>query len=152
MSKKRTAGKFILMVAAMAVAAQIVHSAGAMLTMNYYKDPQYFPVWSKLMMPGGGSPPGSFYLYSFLFGMVQWGVFLALFRMVKNWIPGRSPVSNGLVFGAGVFLVGGFAQFLSLGLLINLPFALVLFWAMETLVIDLINGALAGRLWRRIGD
>ena len=93
MTKKRVLGKFILTVLGMSVISQIIHSAGAVLTMDYYKDPQYFQVWSKIMMPGAEPPPVSFFAYSFLFSLLGWVNFLALFRMSKEWIPGRGPVS-----------------------------------------------------------
>ena len=35
----------------------IVHMAGAIVDMGYYLMPDYFAVWSKIMMPVPGPPP-----------------------------------------------------------------------------------------------
>ncbi len=131
-----------------AVLAQIIHTIGAWLTMGYYIIPQYFPVWSKLMMPTAGPPPSSFYVYSILFGVVS-GILIAMvYLVVKNSVPGKTVVKRGLNYGLLVFLVGGIPCYLSMLLLINLPSALVLHWAIETLVIDLIGGMIIAWILR----
>ena len=45
------------------IIALIVHWIFAYVGMDYYLDPAYFPVWSKLMMPTAGPPPASFLYY-----------------------------------------------------------------------------------------
>lgn len=131
-----------------AVLAQIIHTIGAYLTMGYYTMEQYFPVWSKLMMPAAGPPPTSFMLYSLLFGLIS-GILIAMvYAVVKNSVPGNKLVKKGLNYGVLVFLVAGIPGYLSLLLLINLPSALVLFWAFETLVINLLGGIIIARIVR----
>ena len=46
------------------IVSQIIHSIEAFATMDFYLDPNYFGVWSKIMMPGPGPPPAEFYYYS----------------------------------------------------------------------------------------
>ncbi|MFH1210949.1 MAG: hypothetical protein V1645_03455 [archaeon] len=120
--------------------SQIIHTLGSWLTMGYYTNPAYFSVWSKIMMPNAGPPPASFYLYSILFGVVG-GIFVALvYGVVKNSVPGKTVARKGLNFGVLAFLIGGVSGFLMMLLLINLPAALVLYWAFESLVIYLLGG------------
>ncbi len=98
------------------------------------------------MMPGAGPPPVSFFLYSFGLSLIVWGFFLAVFIVMGRGIPVQGKVIKGLYFGVVVFLVGSLGQNLGLGLLVNLPYGLLFVWTLESLVIDLANGALAGRL------
>lgn len=130
------------------VLAQIVHTVGAFLTMSYYTIPQYFTVWSKIMMPNAGPPPLSFTVYSLIFSLIS-GILIALvYGVVKNSVPGRTVAKKGLNYGLLIFLIGGIPGYLSLLLLINLPSALVLYWAFETLVSYLIGGMLIAWIMR----
>ncbi len=108
--------------------------------------PQYFPVWSKIMMPTAGPPPVSFMVYSLLFSVVS-GILIALvYSVVKNSVPGNNPTKKGLKYGVLIFLVGGIPGYLSMLLLINLPSALLLYWAFETLVVDLLGCFIIARI------
>jgi len=131
-----------------AVLAQIVHTIGAYLSMSYYTMPQYFPVWSKIMMPTAGPPPTSFMLYSLLFGLIS-GILIALvYGVVKNSVPGNTAAKKGLNYGLLLFLVAGIPGYLSMLLLINLPAMLLLFWAFEMLIVDLIGCMIVARIMR----
>lgn len=128
--------------------SQIIHTLGSWLTMSYYTNDDYFAVWSKLMMPTAGPPPASFYLYSILFGIVG-GILVAMvYGVVKNSIPGKTVAKKGLNYGLLVFLVGGVSGFLMLLLLINLPAALLLWWAFESLIVYLIGGMIIAWVMR----
>ncbi|MCJ7743432.1 MAG: hypothetical protein MUO99_02595, partial [Dehalococcoidales bacterium] len=43
-----------------AIVGEMIMTLGAMADMNYYLDANYFPVWSKIMMPAAGPPPATF--------------------------------------------------------------------------------------------
>lgn len=130
------------------IIAQIIHSIGAFLSMSYYTMPAYFSVWSKIMMPGPGAPPASFYLYSLLFSIIG-GILVALvYGVVKNSVPGKTIAGKGLNYGVLVFLIGGIPGYLTLLLLINLPAALVLYWAVESLVVDLFGSIVLAWIMR----
>ena len=123
-----------------AIIAQIIHSLGAMLSMDFYTNPAYFTVWSPLMIP----PMANFFYYSIGFGFVT-GVLLAMaYSVVHCCLPGRTAMRRGVVYGTLVFLVAGIPGALSMYLLINLPVMLILAWAVENLIIYLIGGALLG--------
>lgn len=130
---------------AFAVIGQIVHTLGAVPTMSYYMDPTYFAVWSKLMMPAAGPPPATFFYYSIAFGIIG-GVLLALvYALIYSGIPGLK-TKRGVVYGLMIFLAAGVPGALSLYLLVNLPSALIAYWALENLITYLLGGAVFGRL------
>jgi len=120
--------------------AQIVHSLGAFIGMDYYLKEAFFPVWSKLMMPTAGPPPLSFTLYSLLFGFISALIYAYIYNWVKGCLRGKSWVEKGLCFGLGLFFVGHVPGYLSMILLINLPLGLICLWAIEGLLISLIGG------------
>ena len=128
-----------------AIIGQLIHSLGAILTMGFYVDPTYLSVWSKIMMPAAGPPPISFYYYSIAFGIITGILLASVYAIIREGITGKR-AKKGLVYGFLVFLVAGVPGSLSLYLLINLPSALIVYWAIENLVIYLIGGAIFGKL------
>jgi hypothetical protein len=128
-----------------AIIGVIVHTLGVFPTMGFYMDPAYFAVWSKLMMPTAGAPPITFYYYSIGFGIIT-GILLGLvFAIVRGGVSGVG-TKRGIVYGLLIFLVAGVPGSLSLYLLVNLPSALIAYWAFEDLVAYLLGGAVFGRL------
>lgn len=138
--------KPVIAVILLTIVAQIIHTLGASFSMNYYTNPDYFPVWSKIMMPYAGPPPASFMLWALGLGLLTWIIFVAVYKIVKAGIPGNSPVVKGLAFGLLVFLISGFSGSVSLFLMINLPLGLIISWAVEGLLILLVNGVITAVL------
>lgn len=128
--------------------AQIVHGIGAQFAMSFYTDPNYFPVWSKLMMPSAGPPPASFMIYGLIFGLISALIYAGVYDRLKNSVPGDGIVNKGLFYGLILFLVGVIPGYLSLYLLINLPALLIFYWAVEGLVIDLAGGIVIAAIVR----
>jgi len=129
-----------------AIVAQVLHTVCAFLAMSFYTNPDYFSVWSKIMMPAAGPPPAYFYVYSLLFGLLGGILFALVYTVIKGGIPVKAIAKKGLFYGFLVFLVGGVPGYLALILLVNLPFALIIIWAAETLVINLLGGMIAAWL------
>ncbi|MBU0461003.1 MAG: hypothetical protein KJ574_00295 [Nanoarchaeota archaeon] len=129
-----------------AVIGQIIHTIGAMITMPYYLMPTYFSVWSKLMMSAAGPPPASFYVYSLLFGLITGLLFAVVYFVLKKSVPGKTAWGKGLMYGFLVFIVGILPGYLSLALLVNLPYALIFEWAVESIVILFLNGMVVSAL------
>ena len=136
----------VLLVAVIyAIISQIVHSVSSMLTMSYYMIEEYWPVWSKIMMPTAGPPPMSFFLYSLLFAFIAGLLFAYVYNMIKKSMPGKT-VCKGLHYGILVFLIAGIPSTLGYILLINLPIALLLYWALEMLIIYLVMRIITAKL------
>lgn len=122
------------------IISQVVHTIGSFLTMDYYLDPAYFDVWSKVMMPTAGPPPTNFYVYSIMFVFIE-GVLLSLvYAYIKEGIPFKAWYKKGLIYGVILFLVAGISGTLGLYLLVNLPLMLLVHWAIQTLIIELLGG------------
>ncbi len=136
----------ILSAIGFAIVAQVVHTAGAFLTMSYYTDPAYFPVWSKVMMPSNAAPGMEFYALSLAFGVAAALIYGGAYSVIMKAIPGKDAMCKGLNFGAMLFLIGSVPGSLGMYLLINLPAALIGMWAIENLVISLLGGIIIARM------
>jgi len=128
-----------------AIIAQVIHTVESMATMSFYTNPEYFAVWSKIMMPGEGPPPTEFYIYSIIFSIITGIIYAVIYAMIKKSIPGKTVNNQGLYFGFLLFLVG-IPWSLTMYLLINLPSLLVVYWSITSLIIDLIFGVIIARL------
>jgi hypothetical protein len=109
----------------------IMNTVSSLLTMDYYKDPNYFAVWSRVMMPAEGAPPANFYYYSISFSFIVGLIYSYIYSRVKGMLKGTA-INKGLRYGFVLFLMAGIPFFFSLYLLINLPLSLLIYW----LVID----------------
>jgi len=134
--------KVLIYAVVFVIASQLVHMVSTFLTMGYYKDPAYFAVWSRIMMPAQGPPPIDFYVYSVAFAFVTGLVYGLVYVVMQRSIPGRG-VSKGLFFGMLLFLLNGIPM-AGLYILINLPPGLLAIWALvDGLVLYMIAGAAA---------
>lgn len=116
------------------VIAYIVHTIEAILTMSFYTNPAYFGVWSKLMTPTAGPPPASFMLYSLVFNLITGIIFASLYCWVGGLLP-KDFSGRLVVFVEVLFAVTVIPGSLSMILLFNLPLALIVYWAISSLVI-----------------
>jgi hypothetical protein len=130
----------------MTIIAQILRTGEAFATMSYYLDPNYWPVWSKIMMPGPGAPPAEFYYLSILFAFVTWVLFGIVYSILGDAIKEKAPRKKGLTFGGLMFLIGGLPGSMSMLLLFNLPFDLIIVWTVTSLVLYLMAGIIAVKL------
>lgn len=138
--------KAILMAALLTIIGFVIHTVAAIMTMDYYMDPAYFEVWSKVMMPEVGPPPVEFTYLSLAFGFITALIYVWAYKTVEPALSGFDGwFRKGLLFGALLFLIGTVPGSLSLYLLINLPAALIAWWTVSGLVIALINGAIIAR-------
>ncbi len=129
------------------VVGYVVHTAEALLTMEYYLDPAYFSVWSTIMMPEAGPPPAEFTYLSLLFGFAAALIYVWAYKLVEpGLIEADGWLRKGAYFGVLLFLVGVLPGSLSLYLLINLPAILIAWWALSGFVIALLDGIIIARL------
>ncbi len=127
------------------IIATIIHNLFAIASMSYYSDPNYFSVWSKIMMPGEGAPPASFYGYSMFFSFIGGLIFALVFALVGCCVCGKTDLKRGLSYGFLIFLIS-VPGYLSMILIINLPSVLISIWALESLIIYLITGAIITKI------
>jgi hypothetical protein len=129
-----------------AIVSEIVMALGAMTDMSYYMDANYFPVWSKLMMPAAGPPQAEFYYTGIIFQLVTGFLFAFVYKVIRGAVPGKGWKNKGLMYGFLVFLVAGIPTTFMLYLLINLPVGLLLSWMLQSLVVYLIMGLAAAKI------
>lgn len=123
-----------------AVVAQVLHTAEFYLTISYYQLPEYLSLWSKILMPGQGSPPAEFFYTSIAFNFMVGLIFALFYIMFSYTMPMKGILKRGLVFGWILFLVSTVPGILTLLLFINLPFELLAIWTLTGLAIDFIGG------------
>lgn len=129
------------------VIATIIRQIEVALTMNYYTDPQYFGVWSKLMMPKAGPPPAEFFLLSLSFTFIT-GVVLAVFyEFIKSLLP-QDFWKKAIWFSKINIILTLVFSFLPLYLLINLPLQLLLIWFVTGSLTLVIYAAVLGRIMK----
>ncbi|MFC1562956.1 hypothetical protein ACFL4Z_02795 [candidate division KSB1 bacterium] len=144
--KKVCISRWIISILSLLILNQIVHGLCAGIGMGYYTDPQYFDVWSKLMMPQPGPPPASFMFYSILFNLITSFFFVFVYLIISESIPGTGLVKKGLFYGLIVFMLSGISGALGMLLLINLPSGLIVLWTIESLIICIIGGILVAKI------
>ncbi len=127
------------------IVSQVVNTAGAIATMGYYTDPAYFPLWSKVMMPGAGPPGPEFFALGILFSLATGLIFASSYSLLKASVPGAG-IRKGLNFGLLLFLIAGVPFTLTTYLLLAVPPALLFSWAVEALITYAAGGAAFARL------
>lgn len=116
------------------VLATVIHEAEAILTMKYYFMPQYFGVWSKLMMPRAGSPPPEFFTTSLVLTFIS-GISLTLiYYYIRNQLP--KSFWKKVLFFADLMIAASFIFFtLPSYLMFNLPWQLLASWFISSFII-----------------
>lgn len=138
----KRAWQIVLAAVIFAIVSQVVHSLGAGATMSFYMDPDFFPVWSKLMMPNAGPPPPSFFALSFIFSIVAGIIYAWFFSYATPILAGKNIWTRGLCYGLLLSVITLIPGYMSMALLINLPVALLFAWAAEGLVLNLAGGVI----------
>jgi len=116
------------------VIAAIVRQIEAIITMNYYKMPAYFGLWSKVMMPKAGHPPLKFFLISFLFSLLTGITLAVLYEIIKEKLEKKywMRILNFTLLTAWLSLI---FFTLPVYLIFNAPIALILCWFVSATVI-----------------
>ena len=122
------------------IISQIINTITAVFTMSYYTNPEYFALWSKLMMPANGPPGTEFFLASIIINIIIGIILAGGYSLLADAIPGEG-ISKGINYGILIFLIAGVPFTLTTYLLLAVPFPLLLYWVISTFVIYLITGA-----------
>lgn len=132
-------GKVLLSSLIFAVISYVVHMIEAMLTIKYYLMPQYFGLWSKLMMPSAGPPPPAFTITSIIFAFVT-GISVALiYYYLRDHLP---PLGFKRAFYFADVLIATSFLFFTLPsyLMFNVPVGILVSWFISSFII-LTSGA-----------
>ncbi len=127
-------GKLLLSAAIFTVISYVIHMIEAMLTIKYYMMPQYFGLWSRLMMPTAGPPPAAFTITSIVFAFVT-GISVGLiYYYLRDHLP---PVGFKRAFYfADLLIATGFIFFtLPAYLMFNVPVGILVSWFISSFVI-----------------
>lgn len=128
--------KFLLAAVGYTLLGQIIHILGAVLSMDYYTDPAYFQIWSKLMMPTAGPPPMEFTLVSLFVGFIMAVLIVYIYEMVKKSLPVKSKIIS---YATILFSLGSLPGIMMTLLILNVPLGLGIEWLVEGLVINLLG-------------
>ncbi|MBE0524648.1 MAG: hypothetical protein IBX40_10000 [Methanosarcinales archaeon] len=123
--RKENLGKIVIASIAILVISQVIHTIGAVLTMDYYTDEAYAQVWSKIMMPAIGPPPMSFYIISMFSAFVFALIFVSVYDIFEASVPGKTWKKKGVYYGLIIFLLSS-QSYMAMSYLINLPCAILL--------------------------
>ena len=131
---KISIGKLVLCGIIYTVVAMIIRNVEAILTMKYYVMPEYFGVWSKLMMPSAGPPPASFIITSLIMSFVS-GVSLGLvYYYIRDMLP--KEFAKRVFFFADLTVGLQFVFFtLPVYLMFNVPVGLLISWFISSFMI-----------------
>jgi hypothetical protein len=126
--------KIILSSLTFTAIAFVIRQVEAVLIMNYYKTPELFGLWSKVMMPKAGPPPVSFIITSLIFTFAT-GVSLALiYYYLKDHLPKDN--KKRVFYFADLMIGTSFVFFtLPVYLMFNVPLGLLVNWFVSTFII-----------------
>jgi hypothetical protein len=126
--------KVLLTSVIFAVISFVIRQVEAILTMKYYLMPQYFGVWSKLMMPTNGPPPASFMITSLVFTFVTGISVTLIYYYLKDHLPVEK---KKRIFYFADIMIGTYFVFFTLPtyLMFNVPVGLLVSWFVSTFII-----------------
>lgn len=131
-------GKLILVGVIYAVTAIVIRQVEAVLTMKYYLMPEFFGVWSKLMMPTAGPPPPQFFITSMVMTLAS-GMMLGLvYYYIRDMLP--AGFQKRVFFFTDLMIGLQFIFFtLPVYLMFNVPLGLLVAWFISSFVILLVT-------------
>jgi hypothetical protein len=123
------------------IIATVVRQLEVIWTLKYYMMPQYFGVWSKLMMPTAGPPPPEFMITSLILTFASGMALAIIYYYLKEYLP--TGFWKRSTFFADILVSTSFVFFtLPAYLLFNLPMALLGWWFVSTFVVLLLTSVL----------
>lgn len=137
--------KFLLAGTIFAVISFVIHQIEAILTMKYYLDPQYFGVWSKLMMPSAGPPPIQFTITSIVITLVTGFSVTAIYYYLRDHLPQNN--FKRITYFADLMVATSFVfSTLPIYLMLNVPTGLLVAWFISNFIIQTAGSAVLVRI------
>lgn len=112
----------------------VIRTIEAIITMNFYTIPEYFGLWSKVMMPAAGPPPVSFQITSLLFSLISGVALVIFFEYIKPVLP-KKPLDKTIYFTKIIVLLSFIFFTLPVYLMFNIPFMLLVSWFITSVII-----------------
>lgn len=78
-----------------------------------------------------------------LSNLVQAFLFAIVFAIIYKGVPGKG-VGKGIIYGFFVWLLSGFSGVVSMPFYMIVAVPVVVYWIVQVLVLDIINGAIVG--------
>lgn len=125
----------------------LIRQVEVVFTMKYYLMPEYFGLWSKLMMPGAGPPPPEFMFLSMIFTFLTGAALAAIYDFIKDILPKKywQRVVTFTDMTGGLYLV--FSIF-TMYLLFNIPLGLLVSWFISGFLSILLGTAVFAKLFK----
>ena len=127
-------GKIILVSIILLVIQMVIMNIEAFFDMKYYIMPQYFTVWSGLMMPNAGPPPIEFFIMSSLFSFLSALVLACVYECFKGSLE-KKFWSRVLGYTKLMALLSLIFAYLPMYLMINLPLGLIASWFISGILV-----------------
>jgi hypothetical protein len=143
--KKINWKKVIVAAIAYTIIASVIRQVEVFVTLDYYTNPDYFGLWSKVMMPGKGAPPPGFVVYSLLFAFYGGVVLATLYDLIKSFLA-KGFWQRVLSFTdvvVGLILV---LFYMPVYLLFNIPFGLLVSWFISGVIIIFVSSIVFAKL------
>jgi len=120
------------------VIAFVLRQFEAILTMKYYLMPEYFSIWSKVMMPKAGPPPASFMYTSLLVTFLSGFAYAYIYAQVKESLP--KAFWTRVFCYADILVAASLVTFiLPTYLMFNVPMGLLVSWFISSFVISILG-------------
>ncbi len=144
-TKKIKWGKVFVAAFIYLIIANIIRQIEIALTINYYQMPEYFGVWSTIMMPATRPPPMSFFLVSLSITLITGIALAAFYDFIKEILPKKfwQKVISFTDIVIGLMLV---LSYLPMYLLINLPLGLLGYWFVSNVIITFLNAIIFAKI------
>ncbi|MFH1183055.1 MAG: hypothetical protein V1690_02225 [Candidatus Moraniibacteriota bacterium] len=127
-------GKVILAGLIFLAISIVLRQIESFLTVDYYKMPEFFGVWSKVMMPKAAPPPINFYLASILFTLISGTILAVIYEKIRNIFP-EDKWKKIFNFTCFITILSIIFFTFPVYLLFHVPLALLLIWVVTSIII-----------------
>ncbi len=141
-------GKLIVRIGISAVLftliAELVWSLSSYVFMPLYLDAQYMATWSKLALPGSGTPTNMI-LIMMVITLVMSVAYTLFYRCFRDKLSG-GVVKKGLYFAGMIYLLGVLPGYLTMMVMIHLSVHIFLSWMITSLIVFAVGGVVVARV------
>jgi len=126
----------------------VLRQAEAFATMKYYLMPEYFTVWSKIMMPKAGPPEASFYIAALIGSLLGGLVMVLAYLLLKKHYLSGNIWQQALHFTLKMNILLLVFSYYPMWLMIRLPLALICSWFVTGVVVTFLGGLIFVKIFK----